>query len=638
MCGIAGFAGFPEIDASVLDRMTEKILHRGPDDAGSCMSHGTGIAMRRLSIIDIAHGHQPIRSADGRLSIVFNGEIYNYRELRRELERGGVAFRTNSDTETLLIAYQTWGAAACLQRLRGMFAFAVLDHTDGSLFIARDRMGIKPLYLARPGGKLVFGSEIKALLEHPAISREVNPVAVDDYLTLRYVPGPHTLFQGIEKFPPAHYMTWRGGVESLVRYWDPNPGNVWRGGAYEAQEAFDAAFDEATRIHMISERPVGAFLSGGADSTAIVASLSKQFPERLRTFSVGFDWEGDELKAAAATARRLECEHQEILCRPEDTALLPQIIWHLDEPVGDGIILPMFLLSQLAGRSVSVVQSGEGADEILGGYFMHRVMRLSSVYARTVPSLIQDGMVKPLVKALPAGTLNRLFDYPGELGESGKKRLLEFLDLLRAGSVADQNRFLISLFGDAERNAMYTTAFAASLPGRGSATAEAGGDYRNFNNVLGLQFAHWLPDDILCKQDKLTMANSIEGRVPFMDHRLVELVTSFPANMKMGLRANKLPLREYLRRNGAHHAAKRRKVPFYIPIDSYLKAEPLRGMLEELLSQRSVERRGVFRWEAINRLRSESRGEGFLFGKQLFSLMMLELWWRIFIDREQGWV
>ncbi|MCF8176969.1 MAG: asparagine synthase (glutamine-hydrolyzing) [Sulfuritalea sp.] len=635
MCGIAGFAGFPELGPPVLERMIERIVHRGPDDAGTDLAHGTGIGMRRLSIIDVAHGHQPISTADGCLSIVFNGEIYNYREIKRDLEQVGTRFHTNSDTETLLAAYQAWGVD-CLHRLRGMFAFAILDHRDGALFIARDRLGVKPLYLARPGGRLVFGSEIKALLEHPAIGRIVNPAAVDDYLALRYVPGPQTMFQGIEKFPAAHYMTWRDGVAHFVRYWDSTPDGPWTGSRNEAQEAFDALFDEATRIRMISERPVGAFLSGGLDSTAIVSSLSKQFPERLKTFSVGFGWEGDELSAAATTARRLGCDHHEIICRAEDTALLPLITWHLDEPVGDGIILPMYLLSRLAARSVSVVQSGEGADEILGGYFMHRVLRLASVYTRAVPGWVQDVLVQPLVRAVPANALNRLFDYPGELGEAGKQRLLEFLRLLRERSTASQYRFIISLFRNEERREMYTPAFATSL----SASAASAADERrlDFNGLLGLQFDHWLPDDILCKQDKLTMANSLEGRVPFMDHRLVELVMSFPAGFKIGPRRNKLPLRSYLDRNGAADTAGRRKMPFYIPIDSYLAAEPLRGMLEELLSKQSVERRGVFRWELINRLRGVSPGQSFLFGKQLFSLMMLELWWRIFIDREQGWV
>jgi asparagine synthase (glutamine-hydrolysing) len=637
MCGIVGFAGFPELGITALDAMTQSMVHRGPDDSGAFITRGAAIGMRRLSIIDVEQGHQPITSSDGFLSIVCNGEIYNYRDLRRELEGHGRQFQTNSDTETLLAAYQQWGAS-CLRRLRGMFAFAILDRRDGSLFIARDRLGIKPLYVAQRGGALVFGSEIKSLLEHPAIGRAVNPAAVGDYLALRYVPGPQTLFQGIEKFPAAHYMTWKAGVVGISRYWEPQRSPAWSLGAAQAQEAFDAMFDESARIHMVGERPVGAFLSSGVDSTAIVSSLSKQFQEGLKTFSVGFDWQGDELGAAAQTAKRFGCDHQEIICRSEDTALLPRITWHLDEPVGDGIILPMFLLSRLASQSVTVVQSGEGADEILGGYFMHRVLWLSSAYTRNIPGWIQDRLVKPLVSTIPVGPLNRLFDYPGELGQAGKRRLLDFLGVLRNQTTAHQYHFLISLFGDVDRASIYAPDFAAAGRQGGRAREDVESNYGDFNDMLALQFSHWLPDDILCKLDKLTMANSLEGRVPFMDHQLVELVMSFPAWIKIGLRTSKRPLREYLRANRAADVARRRKAPFYIPIDRYLAAEPLRGMVDELLSQRSVERRGIFRWEAVRRLRSAPAGEGFLFGKQIFSLAMLELWWRIFIDREKGWL
>lgn len=595
--------------------------------------------MRRLAIIDVAQGRQPLTTIDGKFSIVFNGEIYNYREIKSQLEGLGHVFQTNSDTETLLLAYRAWGAQ-CLERLRGMFAFAILDHSDGSLFIARDRMGIKPLYYAMPEGKLVFASEIKSILEHPRVNRTVNPSAVDDYLALRYVPGPQTLIQGIYKLPPAHYMVWRKGEMSEHRYWTPHELDPWHGSFAAAQQIFDEIFDEATRLRMISERPVGAFLSGGLDSSAIVGSLAKQFPERLKTFSVGFGWEGDELSAAAQTAKRLGCEHREIICRNEDTALLPKIIWHLDEPVGDGIILPMYLLSRLASESVTVVQTGEGADEILGGYFMHRVMRVAALYRRFVPKLLRDKAVSSLVKQLPAALLNRLFDYPGNLGEAGKERLLEFLRVLNQCSSAEQYRFIISLFSEADRSFLYSKDFLNKLSGFDS-KADIGTQL-DFNQMLSLQFEHWLPDDILCKQDKISMANSLEGRVPFMDHKLVEFVCSLPANYKVGIKKNKIILRNYLVRNKLYDVAGRPKVPFYIPIDKYLGSGPLHDMVNELLSDDSVRRRGIFNVNAVQRMRSlhgnAASSSGFLYGKQIFSLAMLELWFRIFIDQEAGWI
>lgn len=634
MCGIVGFSGYKGSDAKgLIMRMCDLIRHRGPDDEGYIASGSTAIGMRRLSIIDVAHGKQPVTTKDGVLSIVFNGEIYNHVEIRSELEALGCIFQTHSDTEVILQGFRVWGVE-CLKRLRGMFAFAILDSRDDSLFIARDRMGIKPLYFSHIADQLIFASEIKAMLEHQALPREVNPSALDDYLTLRYVPGPQSLFKHVEKFPAAHFMIWKAGTFTMKRYWHPECSG-WSGTRAQAQAEFDRVFDEATRIHMVSERPVGAFLSGGLDSSAIVASLAKQFPQGLKTFSVGFGWEGDELSAAAASAKQLGCDHHEIICSTEDTAQLGRIVWHLDEPVGDGIVLPMYLLSRLASQKVTVVQSGEGADEILGGYFMHKVMKWAALYVRYIPQLLRRGAIMPAVQATPAGILNLAFDYPGALGEAGKTRLLEFLKVLEIPSTAQHYRHIISLFGEADKRNLYSKEFSSLLAKDQKKREEEA--LLDFNRMLSLQFEHWLPDDILCKQDKMTMAHSLEGRVPFMDHKLVELVMSMPAEYKLGRSGNKLLLRDYLARHGMA-AASRKKMPFYIPIDQYLNMEPLRGIVEELMSEKSVRNRGLFRWEAIQNLRNSARSAGFLFGKQIFSLTMLELWYRIFIEKERNWL
>jgi asparagine synthase (glutamine-hydrolysing) len=633
VCGIAGFSGFKGNSVGIIARMIGCIAHRGPDDMGVLVAGGSAIGMRRLSIIDISHGKQPITL--GNLSIVFNGEIYNHADIRRELESLGCVFQTQSDTEVVLQGYKVWGAD-CLSRLRGMFAFAIFNSQDESLFIVRDRIGIKPLYYTQINGQLIFASEIKSILQHPDLPRDVNATAIDEYLSLRYVPGSQTLFANIKKFPPAHFMVWCKGRGDLKRYWTPDNRPAWSGSKAEAQEAFDLAFDESARIHMLSERPIGAFLSGGLDSTAIVSSLTNQFPQQLKTFSVGFGWEGDELSDAAATAKLLSADHHEIICNAQDTSLLGKIVWSLDEPIGDGIVLPMYLLSKLASEKVTVVQSGEGADEILGGYFMHRVMKWASLYSRYVPNLIQSGAIMPLVSATPASLLNHAFDYPGDLGESGKKRLIEFLSVLGRKSTAEQYHFLISLFSEADKQVLYTSEFRAKLGHHDKGREE--GALLDFNRMLSLQFEHWLPDDILCKLDKMTMAHSLEGRVPFMDHEFVELVMSMPPGYKIGSKGNKLLLRNYLAKTGALGSAKRKKKPFYIPINQYLTTEPLKGMVNELLSESSVKKRGLFRWEAIRDLRQAADQPGFLFGKQIFSLSMLELWYRIFIDEEQGWL
>lgn len=627
MCGIAGYCGF-DGGPGVMDAMLGTLGHRGPDDGGGVVHGDIALGMRRLSIIDLSTGHQPMFSPDGRLAIVFNGEIYNYRELRADLEQQGVGFSTQSDTEVLLQLYRLQGAD-CLRLLRGMFTFAVADRQERSVFVARDRLGQKPLYLWREGRRLVFASEIKALLEHPLVPREPDPAAVEDYLALRYVPGPGTLFRGIEKFPAAHWMLWRDGEVGINRYWDLPPYRPATESPAVLQERFDALFDESVRLRMIADVPLGAYLSGGVDSGAVVASMARQSPGAVKTFTVGFGWEGDELVQAKATARRLGCDHHEILCREEDFGLLPQIIWNLDEPVGDAIIVPMYLLSRLARREVAVVLAGEGADETLGGYFMHRALSLAGAYRRFVPRPLR-GLAPRVVGALPPRLLNRFFDYPADLGNTGRQRLLDFLGLLERGSLDDQNRFILSLFNEAEQAEL----LRQDLNSRRAQVPEATG-LPLLERILRLQYGHWLPDDILCKHDKLTMAHSIEGRLPFMDHKLVEFVSNLPPHLKLSPRGNKRILRRHMAsRNPGLHAAP--KVPFYIPIDKFLNTGPLAELTARYLNEDAVNARGLFRWEAIRRLSERVGGGEFLYGKQLFSILCLELWWRIFIDREPG--
>ncbi|WP_119166675.1 asparagine synthase (glutamine-hydrolyzing) [Algihabitans albus] len=630
MCGIAGAVGL-RTEALVLERMLDSIRHRGPDDSGTLIAGEIAIGMRRLSIIDIAHGHQPIFNDDATLSIVFNGEIYNYRELRRELEAEGRRFRTQSDTEVILRLFERDGPD-CVSALRGMFTFAIADTRRNRLFIARDRLGIKPLYLYQAGRELVFGSEIKALLEHPAVPREPEPAALADYLTLRYVPGPRSLFADIEKFPPAHWLLWDNGELRWQRYWGLEglaPDSAVRPDG-EYQERFDELFNESVRLRMISDVPLGTFLSGGLDSGAIAASMSGRADSPVRSFSVGFDWQGDELEGARETARKLACNHTEVLCQAEDFAQLPQLVWHLDEPVGDAIVMPMFLLSKRAREDVTVVLTGEGADETMAGYFMHKVLDRTALYRRTVPAPLR-ALGRFGAGLAPPALLDRLFDYPGSLGGKGKQRLLEYLKVIETGDLDARYRFLISLFDSDDLKRLWPDRPEPA----GDATALAAGA-QDLERILRQQYAHWLPDDILCKQDKMTMANSVEGRVPFMDHKLVEFLATVPRHLKLGRVGNKAILRNYLHRR-LPHLDRRKKAAFYIPVDNYLRQGPLAKLSDELLSEDSVKRRGLFQWEEVRHLRSSvSEGE-FLYGKQVFSLLALELWFRIFIENESGW-
>jgi len=638
MCGIYGYAGW-DADDALLDRMSRVSTHRGPDDHGALKRPGAGIGMSRLSIIDVAGGHQPIFNEDGSLAIVFNGEIYNHRELGESLRQKGHRFQTRTDTESILHLYEEEGPD-CLRRLRGMFGLAIYDLRQERMFIARDRMGIKPLYYWSKGGRLVFASEIKAILECPEVSRQPHLPSVDAFMSLRYVPGPETMFEGILKLPPGHWMMWEKGTLRIQRYWTPTftTGPSWSDQEY--QERFDALLTESVKMHLMSEVPLGCFLSGGVDSTALAATMSRLVSTPVKTFSIGFDWEGDELPEARAAARALGCDHHEIICKTEDFAHLPKLIWHLDEPVGDGIILPIYLLSKEARRHVTVILTGEGADETLAGYLPHKVMYWVRRYVRGVPRALRRHVVEALIARLPASLLTKAFHYPAALGERGRRKFLDYLELADRRSFQEEYHFLLSLFDDRDKDKLYASGLAASRgqwPGRVEQIPPGSGK-TSLDEILRLGYAHWLPDVILMKQDKLTMANSIEGRVPFLDHVLVEFLLSAPSRLKLSGFREKVLLRNYLKRALPGGAARRKKKPFYIPLDKYLNAKPLKEMVDECLSEESVKRRGYFDWESVRELRRSVDQREFLYAKQVFSLLTLELWHRIFIDREPGWV
>ena len=630
MCGIYGFfdSGLTLTERQKLIRkMGDSLVHRGPDGCGEFYKSQVSLGMRRLAIIDVDYGHQPFISDDGAFAVVFNGEIYNYKEIRRSLILSGATFRTDSDVEVVLEAYRQWGVAA-LDHFRGMFSIVIYDEAKGELFLARDRLGIKPLYYFASQGVFVFGSEAKVILKHPKVSKDISPAAIDSYLCLRYVSGPGCLLTKIKKFPAAYYAKVNSHGVKFTNYWSLKGIAKWGGGYLEAQNQFNSMFDEAARVRMISERPVGAFLSGGLDSSAIVASLSKQFAGPLDTFTVGFGLAGDETNRAEQTARALGCSNYTTFVTNENFFDLPKIISHLDEPVGDAIIVPMFALSKLASQHVTVVMAGEGADELLGGYFMHRAMMLSKMYARFVPASIQH-LVKHGVGLFPHRLLNLIFDYPGELGQRGKLRLQEYLEICETLGSKSQMEFLIALFTRSERKKLYSSDFYLPADDDFADTNQ----FVDFNHVLEGHLDHWLPDNILLKQDKISMAHSIEARVPFLDHKLVELVSSFPANYKLNFWSNKRLLRNYLNQTPIASLSRQKKAAFYIPIERYLTQEPLRSIVGDLLSERAVKARGILNWQEVEKMFKQAHSKsGFLQGKQLFSLAMLELWFQEVVD------
>ena len=621
-------------DRDLVRRMTASLYHRGPDDHGLYHDGDVSLGHRRLSIIDLAGGHQPMTNADGSFVIVFNGEIYNYRELRSALIKDGHRFETNSDTEVLLRLYEVYGAGA-LDRLNGMFAFAVYDKNKKELFLARDRIGIKPLYYLELSNRFLFASETKALLHYADWPRDINPHAIDGYLKLRYVPGDTGLFKAVKRLPPGHYLSYRNGKVQIKRYWQPP---VYEGPYNRSNDEYFDEFSElmerSVRRRLITDVSFGAYLSGGLDSSVIVALMSRLGSAPVKTFSVGFDYEHDELNQAAATARLLGCDHHVVECRAKDVSLLPEVVYHADEPLGDPINIPMFQLAREAKKHATVILTGEGADEIFAGYLFHKVIWTAQLYRRFAPAIIRRRLIQPMLSLTPAAMLNQAFRYPAYLGNRGKLKALDYHAMLEGGTLDEQYRHLISLFDFRDTAALYTNEFQAELaqetPPWVPPTDSTG---TSFDQMLRLQFGHWLPDNMLLRQDKMSMASAIEGRVPYLDHELVEFAFRLPKNLKLCRLTGKHILRLLAEKVLPRETATRRKMPFYVPVENYFEQPEFIEMMNDLLSQESILRRGMFCPEAVSKLRESMRRKEFLFVKQVFSLMTLELWFRIFVDK-----
>jgi len=638
MCGICGYMGVS--DNELITRMTNILRHRGPDDCGFFHDGDVHLGHRRLSIIDIAGGQQPMTNRDGSLIIVYNGEIYNFRELRPWLTARGHKFRTSSDTEVLLLLYEELGSKA-LEKLNGMFAFAIYDRNKKELFLARDRIGIKPLYYLQVGNRFLFASENKALLSYADWSPTINPKAVHDYLALRYVPGPTTMFEELKRLPAGHYLRYSEGTLSMRCYWEPSVYD----GPYDRKdesylEEFGDLLEASVRRRLISDVPFGAYLSGGIDSSVIVALMSKMVSGSVKTFSVGFDYKHDELNQAAFTANHLGCHHHEIPCRAEDISLLPQIVYNIDEPMGDAITIPMYQLSQAAKKEVTVILTGEGGDEIFGGYLFHKLMWFGNLYQQLTPKFVQNRLVLPILSSIPPQIMNALFQYPAYLGDRGKQKVLDYLRLLSPSQIDEAYRHLISLFDVRDTVDLYSPEFKEQIDADPVKNDFSGSESKGlkstnghyFNQLLHLQFNHWLPDNMLLRQDKTGMANAVEGRVPYLDHTLVEFALRLPPNLKLRHLVGKYILRQFAGGILPREVTHRKKMPFYVPIENYFQQPIFQQQMHEYLSETSVRSRGIFRAEAVKQLKDAMDRNEFMLVKQVFSLMVLEMWFRIFVD------
>ena len=631
MCGIYGFAGFR--DDALLRRMGAVIRHRGPDGGGEWTGERFSMGMRRLSIIDLEGGAQPITNEDGSLVVVYNGEIYNYLELMDELQARGHVFRTRCDTEVVVHAFEEWGED-CLSRMNGMFAFALWDTRRRELWLARDRAGQKPLYWTRQAGRFLFASEIKAILECEAVERRPNLPAVDAYLGLRYVPQPETLFDGISVLPAGHWLRLREGEVRTWRWWDvPLHAGPYRS-RREYEEAFEELFVDAVRLTMRSDVPVGAYLSAGIDSSLVVAAMAQQ-TDKLETFSIGFDSPIDETADARALAARLGCTHHEVVAKPEDFAELPKAIWHLERPIGDVLILAYYLLARETSRHVKVVLSGEGADESFAGYSFHKIIQWTEWAHRVFPAFLAKRVAAPLVDAMPVDLLDKLFVYPAHLGRRGQAKTADYLRHYADRDLHGNYVALKALFDLPERRALYAPAFR-ELATEAWIRPPRDREGPFLDRLLKLQFEDWLQDNLLLRQDKNTMAHSLELRCPFLDHRIIELAFDMPPRLKVRGLADKWIERRLGRKLLPQENVRRSKNPFYFPLEYFHESASIQDLIRMTLDEERVRKRGWFDPAAVRELVSRMRTGEFLYLKQVMSLVILELWHLIFIDREQG--
>jgi asparagine synthase (glutamine-hydrolysing) len=628
VCGICGkliFDRQASISPSLLKGMADTISHRGPDDEGYYVSGPVGLGFRRLSIIDLNTGHQPLANEDGTVWIVFNGEIYNYQELRRQLQSKGHIFRTQTDTEVIVHLYEEFGAA-CVEKLRGMFAFAIWDERQEVLLLARDRVGIKPLYYRLTDESIIFGSEIKAVLADPEVQPEVSPGMIDRFLTFYYVPGEETLFRDIAKLPPASYMVIRGGKTQITQYWDLRFSTTARSIEDATQELL-VLLQESVQLHMISDVPLGFLLSGGVDSTAMLGFAVGKTEHKISSYTIGFSDPGmtDERPYARLAAARYGSQHHEMTIGARDFAdFLPQYIWHMEEPVCEPPAVALFYISRLAKEFVKVLISGEGGDEAFAGYPNYRSMlwleRLKSI-------------CKPLKVLFP-----RILDVFNYFPAS--PRLKKYAQLLNApfDSYYYSRTSTPFSFFNSQMAELYSDDFMHSIDKQRSVNPvnrylQNGAPGDTLSKMLYVDTKTWLPDDLLIKADRMTMANSIELRVPLLDHKILEFAASLQGNYKVHGFTTKYIAKKALSEQVPREILDRKKTGFPVPYDVWMRGE-LRGWLCGILLDRETSARGYFRKNTIEKLLTENASSG-RNSKELFSLAVLELWHRRFLGKER---
>ncbi len=629
MCGICGKLAFgtnETVSPELITAMADTIRHRGPDDEGYYVSGPVGLGFRRLSIIDLKSGHQPLSNEDESVWIVFNGEIYNYQELRALLLSKGHQFKTRTDTEVIVHLYEEFGTG-CLEKLRGMFAFALWDRRAQTLLLARDRVGIKPLYYRLTGGCLLFASEIKAILADPSVERQIAPEIIDRFLTFLYVPGEETLLKGIRKLAPGHYLLVKNGKASVRQYWnlefsETSPGRS----AKQAEKELVELLSDTVRLHMIADVPVGVLLSGGVDSTGVLSLAVQETDKQVSTFTVGFDGQefADERPYARLASQRYGTDHHEMTITANDFAdFLPRYVWHMEEPVCEPPAIALYYVSRLARNHVTVLLSGEGGDEAFAGYNNYR-------------NLVWLERMKrggPWVNGALAGGIslaNSLFHF---------SRVNKYVPLL-SNTFPD---YYYSRTSNPHRTtgnglgSVYSADFRSAVDREQSVEpvrvlqAQMHGK-STLDTMLYIDTKTWLPDDLLIKADKMTMANSLELRVPLLDHKVLEFAASLPSRLKLNGFTTKFILKRALSDRIPREIRERKKTGFPVPYETWLRKD-LKDRVWSILTDRRTIDRGYFSQQAVEGLLL-ANSNGSDRSKDIFSLLSLELWQRAFLENE----
>jgi asparagine synthase (glutamine-hydrolysing) len=629
MCGIAGFVESPttrspftpDAARALVHRMCDVIRHRGPDDEGVFVEDGVALGMRRLSIIDLSTGHQPIHNEDRTVWIVFNGEIYNFRELRRELEAAGHRFYTATDTEVIVHAYEQWGKHA-IARLRGMFGLAIWDLKSRALLVARDRIGIKPVYYSEKNGRLYFGSELKSLLEAPDLPRDLDADALDHYLSFLYTPRDGSIFKSVRKLPPGHLLTWQGGKLGVEQYYQLPAGETYKGSEADAVRDLRTVLCDAVRSHLISDVPLGAFLSGGIDSSLVVGLMTETSGARVKTFSIGFDEPAfDELEHARRVARHFGTDHHEFVVEPDGVGILDRLVSHFDEPFADSSAIPTWYVSEMARRHVTVVLSGDGGDELFGGYDRYVPHPRVVAFDRYSPRAFRR------VAAIAADRLPH--------GVRGK-------NFLRHVARDDQGRYLdaIRFFSTDEKPSLLSREVMAQLSGADPESRLASHFERYAqlpwpSQMMRFDAETYLPEDVLTKVDRMSMAHSIESRVPLLDNEVIDFASSLPASMKIKGDRRKHVLKEVAATLLPADILNRRKQGFGVPLGTWFRGNLRELFADTLLSPASLQR-GYFQPVFVRQLVDEHVSGKRDHTLRLWQLVVFEKWQQQYVDRDRN--